>query len=218
MKKRVIYRGALAFIPEGINIGGVKQVTRLLLPFTHGVDTQAIEVAVRFAHYHQATLVPLALIPAPPRVWFSHGPRLEAFQQAQDFFAVVRHKAEKHAVPVEDVQLVTPDIIESIFTAARTYTCEHILLLMRQKKGLLLHAREITALLKRRKYSLSLIHLHPPQNKRKRAMPASSLQLELDSVYLAHALQPEEAPHAMPITVHVETHDTAVEEVKRITI
>ncbi|HLZ62977.1 MAG TPA: hypothetical protein VKR06_39005 [Ktedonosporobacter sp.] len=193
-------------------------MTRLLLPFTHGVDTQAIDVAVRFAHYHQATLVPLALIPSSPGRWFSPGPRLEAFQQAQDFFEVVRHKAERHAVPVEPVQLVTPTIIESIFSSAHEQTCEQILLFMRQKKGLLLTTREITSLLKGRKYSISLIHLFAPQGKRKRGAPAFPLQLDLDSATLANSMQPQEAPLAIPITIHVETHTTSAEEVKRITI
>src|SRR5260370_774174 len=68
---------------------------RWLLPFTHGVDTAAIEYAVRLAESAGATLVPVSLISAPPK-----GARLEHIQQSKDFLEAVQHKAERFQVPV----------------------------------------------------------------------------------------------------------------------
>jgi len=41
------------------------RTTRLLLPFTHGVEMDTIEAAVLLAASHHATLVPLSLILSP---------------------------------------------------------------------------------------------------------------------------------------------------------
>jgi hypothetical protein len=59
------------------------ETTRLLLPFTHGVEMDTLEVAVLLAASHHATLVPLSLV-LEPRTR-GKGARLEHIQQSKDF-------------------------------------------------------------------------------------------------------------------------------------
>src|SRR5713101_195830 len=75
------------------------KTTRLLLPFTHGVEMDTIEAAVLLAASHHATLVPLSLILTPQTR--GKGVRLEYIQQSKDFLEAVRHKASRHHVPLE---------------------------------------------------------------------------------------------------------------------
>src|SRR5438874_1926683 len=79
--------------------GGLEEMaetTRLLLPFTHGVEMDTIEAAVLLAASHHAALVPLSLILAPQTR--GKGVRLEHVQQSKDFLEAVQHKAFRHDV------------------------------------------------------------------------------------------------------------------------
>ena len=139
-------------------------MTRLLLPFTHGVDMEALDMAVYFARNHQATLVPLVLIHVTEPTC-SRGVRLDLLQQAQDFLEAVSHKAMKNNVAVERFNVVTHNVTERIlhFTSLNEYA--GILLFMRDEKGVLLSLHEIKTLLKHGGPSYYLVHLPSKRSK-----------------------------------------------------
>lgn len=118
------------------------KTTRLLLPFTHGVHAQALEYGVMLAKSRGATLVPLSLIPVSNERGFK-GARLEHIQQSKDFLVAVQHKANRHSVPVEPVELFTSDVVESIKTLAQDRHCDGILLFVRGGDGVLLQTHEV---------------------------------------------------------------------------
>jgi hypothetical protein len=131
---------------------------RLLLPFTHGVDIQALDFAVSFAHNLQATLIPLVLIPISEQRPTS-GIRLEMLQQAQDFLEAVSFKAARYNVAIERVEVVTQNVAEQIAHVLSSQKCDGLLLFMRETKGVLLQEQEIKALIEQRGPPCYLIHL-----------------------------------------------------------
>ncbi|HEX3641144.1 MAG TPA: hypothetical protein VHV10_07630 [Ktedonobacteraceae bacterium] len=131
---------------------------RLLLPFTHGVDMQALEFAISFAHSRHATLIPLVLIPVVQRQR-TRGIRLEMFQQAQDFLEAASFKATKYDVAIERVEVVTHNVVEQIGQVLSSQKCDGMLLFMREAKGVLLQEQEIKALIEQRGPPCYLIHL-----------------------------------------------------------
>jgi hypothetical protein len=135
--------------------------TRLLLPFTHGVDRRAIEHALQLAQDREATLVPLVLIHIPDQrsTRGTNGIRLEQFQQAQDFLECVRHAAARYHVAVEGYEVATTNVIHSIAVQARAVRCESIIILADEKQGLLLQTYEIEALLAQIPLPCELIHV-----------------------------------------------------------
>jgi hypothetical protein len=134
------------------------KTTRLLLPFTHGVDMDALEYGVLLARNHHATLVPLALL-AVPEKRRSKGVRLEQVQQAKDFLEAVRHKAERHVVSVERFEVVTGDVVQSIAVLTQQVDCNGIILVVRGQDGVLLQADEIERLMEQVACTYYLIHL-----------------------------------------------------------
>src|SRR2546427_1029655 len=108
--------------------------TRLLLPFTYGIEMDVLEYAVLLAKQCQATLVPLALLAVPAGRW-SKGVRLEQVQQAKDFLEAVRHKAERHAVPLERFEVVTSDVVQSISVLMQQLACDGMVLAERGQDG-----------------------------------------------------------------------------------
>lgn len=118
------------------------KTTRLLLPFTHGVEMQALEVALRFAQSHDAILVPVALIQQHARCV-----RPEYLQQAQDFLESVKYKAGKHEVRIERFEVITSDIVEEIVAFAAGKRCDGILLFARSGRGVLLQTHELQAMI-----------------------------------------------------------------------
>src|SRR6185312_8373557 len=108
--------------------------TRLLLPFTHGVDIFAIEQAILLAKSLDATLIPLSLIRAPQerRV---RGARLEHIQQSKDFLEAVKYKAARYGVDVQRFEVFTADIAQGINIVAKEQQCEGILLFLGRNKG-----------------------------------------------------------------------------------
>lgn len=133
-------------------------VERLLLPFTHGVDIQALDFAVSFARNCHATLIPLVLIPIP-RQRPTGGIRLEMFQQAQDFLEAVSFKATRYDVAIEWVEVVTQNVVEQIALVLFSQKCDGLLLFMRETKGVLLQEHEIKALVEQGGPPCYLIHL-----------------------------------------------------------
>jgi hypothetical protein len=122
------------------------KITRLLLPFVHGVDKFAIEQAILLAKSHQATLVPLVLIYVPEERR-TKGARLEHVQQSMDFLGTVKQKSDWYAVPVECLEVFTCHVVQSINLVASEMECEGILLFEGQKGGILLQAIEIKRLI-----------------------------------------------------------------------
>jgi len=122
------------------------KTTRLLLPFTHGVDVCAIDSALRLAKGCEAILVPLALIYVPGD-GKSKGARLEHIQQSKDFLEAVKHKAARYNVPLERLEVFTSDVAQSVRAIASEMECEGILLFVGGKHGVLLSASEIKHLM-----------------------------------------------------------------------
>lgn len=133
---------------------------RLLLPFRQGVDMCTIEQAILFAKYHEAVLIPLALISLSEEQR-AKGARLEDIQQAKDFLEAAKYKAASYDVPVERLEVFTSDVVQSIDILAQEMRCEGILLFMRNGKGILLDTNEIMHVLGREYRNVYLIHLQP---------------------------------------------------------
>jgi hypothetical protein len=117
------------------------KTTRLLLPFTHGVDMEALEVAVLLAKSHEATLIPLALVHVPDQRR-STGARLEHIQQAKDFLEAAQHKAMRHNVSIERFEVFTSDAAQSTDVLVQQLECDGILLFARGSDSMLLSTDE----------------------------------------------------------------------------
>ena len=145
------------------------KTTRILLPFTRGMDMDVLEHAVQFAYHDRATLVPLALLHLPEQ-HRSKGPRLEAVQQAKDFLEAVRYKAERVHVAVEQCETVTPDTIQSIHAFSQAMACDGILLFLQGNTPALLSSETMQNLLEQANCRLYLVRLQ--SQKKSRSVPA----------------------------------------------
>jgi hypothetical protein len=107
------------------------ETTRLLLPFTSGVDMKHINHALYLAKASGVTLVTLSLIPM-------HGldasVRPERIQQSKDFQEAFRARAELYQVPVEQQECTVNDPLTCIFSTARQMNCQSILLVFDEEK------------------------------------------------------------------------------------
>jgi hypothetical protein len=139
------------------------KTTRLLLPFTHGVDMEALDYSVLLAKDQQATLVPVALL-AVPEKRRAKGVRLERIQEAKDFLEAVRYKAQRQRVPIERFEVMTSDVVESIAGLVHETACDGIVLSVRGQEGVLLDVDEIERLMEQVDCTFYLIHL-PVQRK-----------------------------------------------------
>lgn len=135
--------------------------TRLLLPFTGGIDTQALDCAVQLAVQRRATLVPFALIPSHDE----REVRLEQIQQAQDFLECIRCKAEREHVQVTPLRVFTRDIALSIEAVAGEQLCESVVLFLCNTQEILLERAVIYDLVERASCHLHLI-LFLPRHRR----------------------------------------------------
>jgi len=131
---------------------------RWLLPFTFGVDMQAIDSVVQLAEHGEVTLVAASLIAAPqePR---SRGVQLEHIQQSKDFLEVVKWKAARYGVPVELHEVYTVDAMQSIMTLIHELRCDGIVLVSRKDDEVLLYASQLKCLLESPPAKLVLIRL-----------------------------------------------------------
>jgi hypothetical protein len=118
-------------------------ITRFLLPFTGSINAPALAHAVQLAAYHQATLVPLALIRVKP----NKAARLERIQQAQDFLELARHKAERQGVPIEQARVYTSDVARSIEAIAGEMRCEAVIIFLCTTEEMFLASTEISELM-----------------------------------------------------------------------
>ncbi len=139
--------------------------TRLLLPFTHGIDMDVLEYAVLLAKGRDATLVPLSLIHIP-KGRRSGGARLEQVQQSKDFLEAIKHKAAFYDVPIERFEIFTGDVVESINIHAQNMDCADTLLFVRDGNGILLQTDEIKHLMEQPTCKLSIIRLPSKAGKR----------------------------------------------------
>jgi hypothetical protein len=131
------------------------KTTRLLLPFTHGVEMDTIDAAVLLAASHQATLVSLSLISVPQVK--GKGARLEHIQQSKDFLEAVRYIAVRHRVPLERLEVFTGDTLQSVLSLVDQLGCDGILLALRGRNGSLLSAETIGQLREMRSCPLYLM-------------------------------------------------------------
>jgi hypothetical protein len=121
---------------------------RWLLPFTHAVDMQAIDIAVRLAEHNKATLVALSLLtPSQERPGHQEQRRvprirLECIQESKDFLEAVRWKAIRRQVAVECHEILTEDVSESIAIQVQELGCQWIVLTRHGTQEALLSAQE----------------------------------------------------------------------------
>jgi hypothetical protein len=140
----------------------VKQ-RRVLLPFTHGVNMNAIEQAVRFAKHEHAILVALSLLPEHE---LSRRLRWEHIQQSKDFLEAVRHKAARHDVPVEPFEVHTEHPVQTINEFAHEHHVSGALVFVHEGKGVLLSSNQINHLLERATPRLFIVTLPPRAGKK----------------------------------------------------
>jgi len=134
---------------------------RWLLPFTHGVDMQAIDSVISLAESGGTTLVALSLI-SVPEARRSRGARLEDIQQSKDFLEAVKWRASRHQVPVENHEVFTGDVLGSIAMLVGELGCDSIILVSGRKHEVLLQAHELKHLLTEPPASFILLRLPTP--------------------------------------------------------
>jgi hypothetical protein len=137
-------------------------MTRLLLPFTHGIDVSAITSALALAEQLGATLVVLSLIRLPQPQ--TRGVRLGEIEQSNDFLEFVQHKAARWGVPLVRVELYTHTPVSSIRALAQEMECVGIIVFVRRGSGVLLATEEVKQLLEDRRLPLYVAQL--PAKKR----------------------------------------------------
>ena len=131
------------------------EMSRWLLPFTHGVDMRAIDYVVLLAEAAGATLVPVSLVSAPP----NKGARLEHIQESKDFLEAVRFKAERLRVPVERYEVFTGNVFGSITILVHEMHCDGIVLVSNGQQTQLMQDDEVKHLLTEPPTALVLIRL-----------------------------------------------------------
>jgi nucleotide-binding universal stress UspA family protein len=134
---------------------------RWLLPFTWGVDMQALDSVLGLAESSEATLVAVSLVAVPDKSR-SRGARLEHIQQSKDFLEAVKWKAARLGVPVERYEVFTPDVMASIATLVHDLDCDSMILVSRGKRDVLLRAHELKRLLTEPPASFVLLRLPTP--------------------------------------------------------
>jgi hypothetical protein len=136
-------------------------IRRWLLPFTWGMDMQAIDSVLGLAESSEATLVALSLVTVPDKSRF-RGARLEHIQQSKDFLEAVKWKAARLRVPVERYEVFTPDVFASIAMLVHDLNCDSMILVSSGKRDVLLRAHELKRLLTDPPASFVLLRLPTP--------------------------------------------------------
>jgi hypothetical protein len=124
-----------------------------------------LEYAVLLAKSLNATLIALSVIQVPETRRF-RGARLEHVQQSKDFLGAVQHKATKHGVPIERLEVFTSDVAWGIHVLAQQMACEGLLLFVRDREGVLLSAEEVEHFLNKGTFPLYIVHLASKENKK----------------------------------------------------
>jgi hypothetical protein len=134
-------------------------MTRLLLPFTHGIDVTAIGYAFALAQRLDSTLIPLSLIRLPAASE-RRRTRLGDVEQSIDFLEFALHKARQVGVPIERVELRTHSTVRSIRALAHEMECI-VVVFVQSGSGVLLSTEEVKELLVDRSLSLYVVNLPP---------------------------------------------------------
>lgn len=132
--------------------------TRLLLPFTYGVDADALTRVLLFARASQSQLVGLALIPVAPK---QNKVRLERLDQAQDFLEMLVAKAASYGVSVEQHECFTSDVLSSLQSSQQAMDCQSILLVFDGEGVCFLEKDEAREIQQRLATSLYVLHMPP---------------------------------------------------------
>ncbi len=135
---------------------------RWLLPFTYGLDTRAIDSALRQAKHRGVTIVAVSLCTAASQEQTS----LERNTQARVFLKVVQRAAEKYQVSVERYQVFTSDVVRSISMLTSDLQCTGLVVVIGEKQGVLLSTQELRRLLLHEQAS-SLVLIRLPVQKEK---------------------------------------------------
>ena len=149
---------------------------RFLLPFTNDVDVKALHSVLQLAKIHNATLVALALIPLAEQQR-PEDVRLEYIQQAQDFLAVLHTQADIHAVRVEEYELFTHNVPESICRYTEHLHCQRVLLSYEGEKVHFLQHHEAQQLHVSCTYPLHVLDTEPKQREKKGLIHALMTQV-----------------------------------------
>jgi hypothetical protein len=132
--------------------------TRLLLPFTHGIEMEALDAAISLAEACHATIVALALLRVKGKR-SRQDPRLEHLMEANDFLEAVRWKAARSGVPTEGFQVLTADVGQSLDVLTRQLSCSRMVLFVREGQGVLLSTAAIVGCLHLGNCTCYLLHL-----------------------------------------------------------
>jgi len=131
---------------------------RWLVPFTWGVDMQAIDAVARLAEGGEATLVAVSLISRSDKPG-SSGPRLEQIQQSKDFLEAIKWKSDELGIVLERHEVITVDIMQSITTITRELHCNAIVLVSRGEREALLRSFQLKNLLAEPPVALLVLRL-----------------------------------------------------------
>lgn len=135
---------------------------RWLLPFTYGVDMEAVELVVDLARRAGATLIAVSLI-SEPRLPRSRGARLEYIQQSKDFLEAVHWKADRYSIPVERYEIFTTAVMRHIPLLVAELRCHAIILLTMEKREVFLQIHELKSLLEFAPCQLLIIRMSVPE-------------------------------------------------------
>ncbi len=139
------------------------KAVRFLLPFTHGINIQAIEQVMRLAQSRNATIVCASLIPLPVK-HPKQGARLEHIQQARDMQRTMIKLAQRYHITLEMHECFSSTIVKSIIELTASLHCESVVLVLRDQKALLLRTADTQQLLKEHEAPFFIIHLPPKQS------------------------------------------------------
>ncbi len=172
---------------------------RWLLPFTHGVDMQAIDSVVSLAESAGTMLVALSLV-SVPEARRSRGARLEDIQQSKDFLEAVKWKVSRRQILVEYHEVFTEDAFESIATLVHDLSCDNMILVSNGKYDALLHGYELKHMLVEPPGSFILLRLPtPPERSHLGARFLSWLRQRLRQQDESRQVgEPEADDHAQP--------------------
>jgi nucleotide-binding universal stress UspA family protein len=180
-------------------------MVRVLLPFTHGIDSVAITSALALGQRLNATVMLLSLISQPQP---DKSPRWEAIQQSQDFLTFAQHRATRLGVPVEQVELYTQHAPRSIRTFAQEMECAAIVLAVRREAGVLLATHEVKQLLEEQAVPLYVAVL-PTRNPFFSALPWLSHWLGRKAI-TPHSSQGVLRWHTFSCQTDLQLHDSPV--------
>ena len=151
---------------------------RFLLPFTCNVDVKALHSVLQLAKIHNATLVALALVPLAEQQQ-PEDVRLEYIQQAQDFLTVVNTQATIHSVRIEEYELYTYDVLESIGCYTQKLHCQQILLSYEGEKVHFLQPQEAQQLRIGSIHPLHVLYTEPRKREKKGFLHALMTQISV---------------------------------------